>query len=418
MIGLLGISHKTASLDIRGQYTFLTEEIQPFYEEVQQATDITDMVVLSTCNRTEIYFSQSKYPSKKAFELILEQLNQFKKLENSHAEYFYRKKDEDVARHLFEVIAGFDSMVIGEDQIIGQVKDAYLFCTKANMTDAVLMRLFQKSFEAGKRVRTETAIKVGATSVSAAAVEVCNNLVDDLSQKKVLLIGAGDTAGIALQSLMKKGVTDFSVSNRTLEKAELLAKRYNGSTIPFEHYPNHLALHDIVMVVTSSPEYLIDREMVATAQKEPNGHEQIFIDLSVPRNVEESVSTLPGIHLFGVDDLKQNIAENTEKRLVAVESARPIIDEVVSEFCDWYASRSLRPAIKAIKANLQRVNQEELSGYKKIDSEEVQRQVDEYTNHLTQRYARILIKNLKEITDNGRDAESLRVINELFKVNE
>ena len=418
MIGLLGISHKTASLDIRGQYTFLTEEIQPFYEEVQQAIDITDMVILSTCNRTEIYFSQNKYPSKKAFELMLEQINRFKKTADSHAEYFYRKKDKDVARHLFEVISGFDSMVIGEDQIIGQVKDAYLHCTKANMTDAVLMRLFQKSFEAGKRVRTETAIKVGATSVSAAAVEICNNLVDDLSQKKVLLIGAGDTAGIALQSMVKKGVTDFSVSNRTLEKAEHLARRHNGSTIPFEHYPNHLASHDIVMVVTSSPQYLIDKEMVATAKKKRNGHDQIFIDLSVPRNVEESVGTLPGVQLFGVDDLKQNIAENTEKRLVAVESARPIIDEVVAEFCDWYASRSLRPAIKAIKANLQRVNQEELSGYKKIDSEDVQRQVDEYTNHLTQRYARILIKNLKEITDNGRDAESLRVINELFKVNE
>ena len=418
MIGLLGISHKTASLDIRGQYTFLTEEIQPFYEEVQQSTDITDMVILSTCNRTEIYFSQGKYPSKKAFEVLLDQLNQFKKPENSHAEYFYRKKDKDVVRHLFEVIAGFDSMVIGEDQIVGQVKDTYLYCTKANMTDAVLMRLFQKSFEAGKRVRTETAIKVGATSVSAAAVEVCQNLVDDLTEKKVLVIGAGDTAGIALQSLVKKGVSHFAVSNRTLGNAELLAKRYNGKVIPFEYYHNHLSLFDIVMVVTSSPTYLIDKKMVETSAEKRNGKPQLFIDLSVPRNIEEQVGTIPGIRLFGVDDLKQNIAENTEKRMVAVERARPIIDDVVTEFCDWYASRSLRPAIKAIKANLQRVNQEELSGYKKIDSEEVQRQVDEYTNHLTQRYARILIKNLKEITDNGRDAESLRIINELFKVNE
>jgi glutamyl-tRNA reductase len=418
MIGLLGISHKTASLNIRGQYTFLTEEIQPFYEEVQQATDITDMVVLSTCNRTEIYFSQGKYPPKKAFELILAQVNQFKKLENSHAEYFYRKIDKDVARHLFEVIAGFDSMVIGEDQIIGQVKDAYLSCTKANMTDAVLMRLFQKSFEAGKRVRAETAIKVGATSVSAAAVEICQNMVDNLTGKKVLIIGAGDTAGITLQSLVKKGACHFAVSNRTPGNAERLAKRYNGKVIPFEYYPDHLSLFDIVIVVTSSPTYLIDKKMMEASAEKRNGKPQLLIDLSVPRNIEEQAGTLPDIHLFGVDDLKQNIAGNTEKRLLAVDSARPIIDEVVTEFCNWYTGRSLRPAIKAIKTNLQRVNQEELGGYKKINSEDVQRQVNEYTNHLTQRYARILIKNLKKITDNGRDAESLRIINELFKVNE
>ncbi len=416
MIGLLGISYKTASLEIREKFAFSKEEIIPFAEFLQQETDISDIVLLSTCNRTEIYFSQDKYDRQTAFGLLLTTLLKFKKTEIPGWHVFYHYANKEAVRHLFEVTSGLDSMVIGEDQIIGQVKEAYLHCTQAALTDAVLMRLFQKSFEAGKRVRTETGIKLGTTSVSSAAVEKCVALLGDLSDKSVFLIGAGETGNLALQNLVKKGVRKIAVTNRSFERAEQLAARYNGQAIPLEEYYKHLPTFDMVMVATGAPHYLITRDMLESFDDNPEKIAQIYIDLSVPRNIEPSAAEVDGIQLFCVDDLEEVVRTTTEKRLECATKAKEIIDEVVCDFNNWLASRSLRPAIKTITANLQAVNQEELCGYKKIASEEIQQAVDDYARHLTQRYTRMLIKNLKDLTDNGKNIDSVKFINDLFKL--
>jgi len=416
MIGLIGISHKTSPIEIREQFSVSKEEIIPFSELLQNQTGISDLVVLSTCNRTEIYFSQDKYDFHMASKLVYKTLKHFKGIEQKYWHSFYSYSNSDAIRHLFEVASGIDSMIIGEDQIIGQIKEAYVYCTEAALTDAVLMRLFQKSFEASKRVRTETKIKMGTTSVSSAAVQKCSNLFEDLTNKRVLLIGAGETGSLVLQSLNKNGVKKIAVTNRTEAKAQKLAERHKCIVLPFDQMPSHLYLYDIVIVATGSQKPLITREMIQESLQGRNEQRQVFIDISVPRNIEEKVEEIEAVQLFTIDDLQEIVNTNMEKRKGSVESANIIIDEIVDEFCEWLASRSLRPAIKAITYNMLKVSKEELSGYNRVDSEEMQLAIKEFSDHLTQKYTRLFIKNLKEITDNGKNTDSLKIVNELFNI--
>ena len=415
MIGLLGISYKTAPLEVREKFAFPDEEIVPFSEFLQQETEISDIVLLSTCNRTELYFSQDKYDRQSAFELVFNAMLRFKNIDLNCWHQFYHLWGCDAVRHLYKVASGLDSMILGEDQIIGQVKESYLFCTKAALTDAVLMRLFQKSFEAGKRVRTETGIKLGTTSVSSAAVELCAQLFGDLTDKSVLLIGAGETGSLALQNIVQKGVTQITVANRTLERAQALADEHNGNVLHFDEFNQHLHKYDIVVVATGAQSLLITSEMVEQAQQCEECGTQVFIDLSVPRNIDENIGDLAGVQLFGVDDLEEVVRESAEKKLECVDSALEIIEEVVADFNEWMASRSLRPVIKTISSKFQKFSQLELAEAKKKHSNEVYDAIVEYDQQLTQRYMNLLVKNLKDMTDNGKTLDSLQFVTELFK---
>ena len=415
MIGVIGISYKTAPLEIREKFSFPKEEIVPFSELLQQETEIADLVLISTCNRTEIYFSQDKHDNQTAFELIYEVIKKYKGITDHCWQYFYHCSNTGAVRHLFEVVSGLDSLIIGEDQIIGQVKEAYLICTELALTDAVLMRLFQKSFEAGKRVRTETGIKLGITSVSSAAVEMCATILNGVNDKTVLLIGTGETGNLALQNIHRKGVKQIGVTNRTFEKAEKTAQKYNGMAIPFENYEKYIHGFDIVMVATSAGTPIITAEMVKKSRSIRPDHKQVYIDLSVPRNIEATVGEIENIELLGVDDLQEIVRQTTEKKKESAAKAHLILDEVVADFSEWIASRSLRPAISTISSSFQAINQEELTTYRKVNTPEMQEIVDDYAQHLTQRYTRLLIRNLKNLTDNGKNIDSLKIINDLFK---
>jgi glutamyl-tRNA reductase len=414
MIGLLGISYKTAPIDKREIFSFKQDEIIPFADFLQQETDISDIVLLSTCNRTELYFSQTKYDRLTVIDKVEKAFKQFKKAEDRCSRYLYHKVDIDAVRHLFTVASGIDSMIIGEDQILGQIKEAYLYCTQAALTDAILMRLFQKSFETGKRARTETGIKLGNLSVSSTAVELCANEFGNLKDKSVLIIGAGNTGSLALQNIVKKGIGSSTVINRTEERAIILANHFNSQLDTFENIEKQLALNDIIIVATSANSHIITKEMMEKNTDRPH----ILIDLSVPRNIDETITELPNIKLFAVDDLQDVVCENTERRRVAAEKAKLIIDEVVFDYNEWLISRSLRPAIKTISNNLRQVYLDELENYQHFESEKMKIAVENYTKHITQRYTRLLITNLKEITDNGRNTDSLSIINDLFKLDE
>ncbi len=418
MIGIIGISYKTSVLEVREKFSLAKDEIVPFSELLQNETGISDIVVLSTCNRTEIYFSQKHYDFHTASKLVYKTLKQFKGVEQKSWHSFYSFSNEEAVRHLFEVASGLDSMIIGEDQIIGQIKDAYVFCTDLGLTDAVLMRLFQKSFEAGKRVRTETKIKLGITSVSSAAVQKCAALFPDLQGKRVLLVGAGETGSLVLQSMYKNGVRKLTVSNRTAEKALILAARHNCVPLPFDQMANHLYLYDIVIVATGSTVPLITREMAENSIAHRNGNLQVFVDISVPRNIEQNIENLDDVMLFTIDDLQSVVNTNMEKRKESITTADKIIGEVTDEFFDWLASRSLSPAIKTIKNNLLKITKEELGDVTREYSEEIRFEIDKFSKHLTQKYTTLFIKNLKEITANGRKTDSLEIVSGLFSLEE
>ena len=418
MIGLIGISHKTSPLEIREKFAVSKDEIVPFSEMLQKETGISDIVVLSTCNRTEIYFTQNKYDFHLAAKLVYKTLKQFKGIQEKYWHTFYSHSKSDAVRHLFEVASGIDSMIIGEDQIIGQIKEAYVFCTEEALTDAILMRLFQKSFEASKRVRTETEIKMGTASVSSAAVQKCTQLFSTLSDKRVLLIGAGETGSLVLQNLHKSGAYRIAITNRTQKKAEKLAEKHGCVPLPYEQMPPHLYLYDIVIVATGSKIPLVTLDMATEAIEKREGRKQVYIDISVPRNIEKDIEKLNDIELYTIDDLDKIVNSTMEKRKGCINSANQIINEMVADFDEWLASRSLRPAIKAITYNMQKVTKEELSGYNKVNSEDMQLAIQDFSKHLTQKYTRMFIKNLKEITANGKNTEALDIVNELFSISE
>jgi glutamyl-tRNA reductase len=220
------------------------------------------------------------------------------------------------------------------------------------------------------------------------------------------MIGAGETGGLVLQHLNKIGVRRITVTNRTEEKAKRLAEWHKCASLPFDQMPGHLFLYDIVIVATGSAVPLVTREMITESLEKRENKAQVFVDISVPRNIEKNVEEIENIRLFTIDALQETVDVNMEKRKGNISSAREIIDEIVNEFSEWLASRSLRPAIKAIT----------LLCYYKADTEEKQKVINEFSDHLTQKYTRLFIKNLKEITENGKNTESLKIINRLFNI--
>jgi len=410
MINVLGISHKTAPLDIRGGFAILDSEIPVLSEKILSETEINELVFLSTCNRTEIYYSNKKaYHTKETNRVLLGILHHFKKARTHCTEYFYAHNREEAIKHLFRVTSGMDSMVLGEDQIVKQVKEAYLMCTDLSLTDAVLMRLFQKSFEVAKKVRTETAIQQGATSVSYVAVDLCSKILGDFTDKKILLVGLGDTGSLVLNNLEKRGITDVHLCNRTYEKAEKLARDCDKTAIRFEDFKQRLSEYDIVFTATTAKEYLITSDDI-----DPNGKSQLLIDLSVPRNIEKTCAENKNIQLHGVDDLMSIINENTQKRKESLADAEKIIDLMAREYLQWLDVRALRPVIQNITRNIKEISSIELEKHKGYYSPEAFRAIEEFSERLSQKYIRTFIKQLKEVSDNGSTVHMLKTINELF----
>ncbi|TKG96015.1 glutamyl-tRNA reductase [Puteibacter caeruleilacunae] len=418
MIGVLGISHKTATLDIRGLFSISQQDIISLSEDIIQHSSISEVVIISTCNRTEVFYAQVGNNSIESKRTILQKLHEYNNLKQNYSHMFYHHTDTNAARHLFEVTSGVDSMIIGEDQIVNQVKEAYLFCTEAALTDAVLMRLFQKSFECSKRVRTETQIQQGATSVSYVAVDWCARKVGNLDTKNVLFVGTGETGRLALINMKKRGVTNITVTNRTHEKALKVAQKQNTLVLPFEDFIDNLYKADIIFVATGAKDFLIHSKDVENALLKRNGQQQLYIDLSVPSNIDPEVNKLDNIDLVGVDDLQKILDDNKEMRELSVDKARVIINELISEYMTWLDSRTLRPVINTITANLQQLTERELSEYRKNLDPIGAEQIDKYTQLLTQKYIRTFIRNLKTVTNNGNSITSLDDINDLFRLDQ
>lgn len=417
MVGVLGINHKTASLDVRDQFSIAQNDIVPLSEHILSHPDLRGIVIIATCNRTEMFYSHHKADAAGVRLALLKKLHNFLKIEKNYNDYFYHFSQSKAIKHLFEVISGVDSLVIGENQIVSQIKKAYLFSTEANLTDAVLMRLFQKSFECSKRVRTETAIQQGATCIGYLAIELCAREFDHLTRKSVLVIGAGETGELSIRGLQKRGVTDIYLTNRTDKRALAVAEKNKVTPVLFNNYKEFLYKVDIVITATDAGKYLIDKVDAEISADLRNGQKQLFIDLSVPRNMDEQIASISNASLYSVDDLHTILDQHKDVREQSLENANVIIEELVEESVAWLNSRSLRPVINTITTNMQEVFLAEMEGYRNHLGTHGCEQLEKYTSLLTQKYIRYLIKNLKEVTDNGSSTASLDIIDQLFKFN-
>ncbi len=325
----LGINHRTAPLEIRERVAFTPERMPAAFRELQVATGASEAAILSTCNRTELYLAGDD----DCAPTLLRWLAGFHgvapaDLENSV--YVYR--DSEAVRHMMRVAAGLDSMVLGEPQIFGQLKDAYALAREHGASGSFLSRLFEHTFSVAKRVRTETAIGENPVSVAYAAVSMARHIFSDLSRNRALLIGAGQTTELVARHLAEAGVRDFIIANRTIERGQKLAEVHGGLGIVLSDIPDHLADVDIIISSTASPLPILGKGAVERALKKRKHRPYFMVDIAVPRDIEPEVGRLNDVYLYTVDDLRQVIEENLRSREGAAREAENLIVSGTQEF--------------------------------------------------------------------------------------
>ncbi len=418
MIGVVGIDHKTAAIGIRERLVFSEQEIEEFIHSTRDENGYTEIVVLSTCNRTEVYFNLVDPGLSRECSSLIDSLLAFKHIKENLIPHFYTHRDKAAVTHLFRVAAGLNSMVLGENQVLGQVKEAYRISASRKYTSAVLNRLFHKAFEVGKTIRSETAINEGASSISYAAVELACKIFRNLSAHPVLLIGAGETGWLTLQSLVHRGSNHLHVANRTFSRARELADKYRGEAIPFDRLMEQFVHCDIVITSTASPQPLIEHAFVKQAMHKRHNRTLFLIDLSVPRDIETSVRKLEEVFVYDVDDLEAVVAHNFEKRRQEIGEAEKIVEKQTREFYSWHSSLSLGPTIGRLKAKFESLPGKELRSLQNQLPEETYAKVLEFTEFLQGKYLGLIVKNLKRLSQDGRRLEYVDLINSLFELRE
>jgi len=354
---LVGTSYQRAPVELRELLAYNADLRREALERL--SVDGSEAVVLSTCNRTEVYAVDER-PAL-AEERIYGELSGLSGLTQSElAPALYSVTDEAAAVHLFRVAAGLDSMVPGEAQILGQVREAYEAAREAGTTGSTLHRLFRQALRVGKRVRTETAIGENPASVSSAAAELAERVFEGLEGRKILLIGAGKTADLTAANLISRGVGEIVVANRSPERAEALARRFGGRAVGLDALEEELAHADVVVASTGSQGLVLSGEQVARAMKERRGRPVFFIDIAVPRDLDPAINELEDCYLYDIDDLERVVAESVAGRREEAVRAEAIVSEEADSFRAWQLSLDVVPAIASLRARAESIRQEEL----------------------------------------------------------
>lgn len=339
----LGLSHHTAPLDVREQVAIGPELTDAALRGLLEADGVHQAAILSTCNRTELYVDGRSASD----DAVAEWLGRFRDIPPSELDpYLYRHRDDAAVRHVLRVATGLDSLVLGEPQILGQLKDAWRHAHEAGALGAELERLFQRSFAVAKRVRTGTEIGANPVSVAYAAVRLARQIFDDLASQTIILIGAGDTMELVARHLREQGSTRLVVANRSLDRAQAVAERFSGYAVSLDDLPTHLAEADIIISSTASPGPVVTRGMVEDALRARRRRPVFIVDLAVPRDVEAAVAELDDIFLYTVDDLREVIDQGLRLRREAAAEAERMIDLEVGHFMEWVRSQDAVPAIR------------------------------------------------------------------------
>ncbi len=349
----LGINHLTAPVDIREKVAFAPEHMQRALGELQEIPAVNESVIVSTCNRTEIYCDASSDCS----DVITHWLTTHHGInDDGLLPYIYRHCDQEVARHLFRVASGLDSMVLGEPQILGQLKESYDQARGGNAVNAILDRLFQHSFSVAKRVRTDTEIGSNPVSVAFAAVSLSKQIFGSLDKLHALLIGAGETIELVSRHLRSQQIGSMTIANRSVERAQALAEQLGAEAVQINSVPEQLPRADIVIASTASQLPILGKGATESALKQRKRRPIFMVDLAVPRDIEPEVGEMQDIYLYTVDDLKSVVDENLRGRELAAEAAQEIVDLEVTAFNQWLLThqsadqiRQLRDAAELLK---------------------------------------------------------------------
>jgi len=412
----LGINHHTAPVEIREKAAFAPEKLSAALHDLTTSGAAGEATILSTCNRIEIYCGLEPARDERVFAWFCD----YHRLNRQDIRpYLYRHPDREAVKHAFRVAAGLDSMVLGEPQILGQMKDAFAAAHKAGTTGKILNRLFQQTFAVAKQVRTETAIGASAVSVASAAVRLAKQIFTRLTDQTVLLIGAGDMIELCARHLKEQAVGHMIVANRTLERAQLLADPFGAEAIALAELPARLPDADIVISSTASQLPILGKGAVERALKARRHRPMFFVDIAVPRDIEEEVGELNDVYLYTIDDLKEVVQENLASREAAAREAERIIDAQVVDFMRWVRSLDAVPTIRALResADAARAAQLKRARGRLAKGEDPQKVLDQLARALTNKFTHAPSDALTKASHEG-NAGLLEAARRLFNLSD
>ncbi len=407
---VVGINHRTAPVDVRERVVFEPARVPDALRELASLPAVQETVIVSTCNRTEIYcVSDEPGPD------LGQWLQNYHQLGSTLHHCLYRLDDRRAVSHVFSVASGLDSMVLGEPQILGQLKDAYRAAQEHGTTGPQLNRLFQAAFSVAKRVRTETQIGANAVSVASAAVAMAHTVFSSFENRTALMVGAGETIALAARHLHADGLRRMIVANRSIDRARELAAEFQGFAIGLDDVPAHLREADIVVASTASPNAIITREMAARALKARKRRPIFMVDIAVPRDIEPEVAELEDVYLFTVDDLQSVVNENMESRRKAAREADQLIASEVDRYEVQARTRGAAPTIRRLREEAERTRQHTLEQARRMLA--TGRSVDEVLDFLSATLTNRLIhppsQRLRDAAETG-DSEIIGTIAEIY----
>jgi glutamyl-tRNA reductase len=416
MLTLVGMNHRSAPLDIRERACFAEDDVPAALTRLRETTGATEAVIIATCNRVEI-ITRAKDGAAAARE-IRQFISRERGLDAATIDqHVYVHQGLHAARHIFSVACGLDSMVLGEPQILGQVKKAYALAREGESTGPVLDRLMQHALAAAKRVRTATGISRHAVSVAYAAANLARTIFEKLEGRSALLLGAGKMTELAARHLSSQGVTDLTVTNRTYSRALNLASELGGNAVPWDEFGRELARVDIVLTGTAATQPVLLKAQVKEAMKARRGRPLFIVDIAVPRDVEPSVGDLDGVYLYDVDDLQGIVDAGLEERRRAADEARRMLDTEVVAFDRWRQSLDLGPTIAALRDHLHQLGRVEVERFGRrlaAFTPEQRAVVEDLTRSLIQKVLHTPIVKLKSAAERGEAGTRAAVYREIF----
>jgi glutamyl-tRNA reductase len=417
-IVIVGLNHRTAPVEVRERVAFEQSLVSDALRCLRALRSVQEGAVLSTCNRVEVVAATADKDA--AFAEVKQFLMEQEAAagESRLTDHLYAYAGRDAVRHLFRVAASLDSMVVGEPQILGQLKDYYLAAQEAGSVGTVLHRLFHRSFTVAKRVRTETGIASRAVSIGSVAVELARRIFDTLDDKAVMLIGAGKMGHLVARQLKRAGVSSLMVTNRTFERAVEAAAEFEGNPIRFEELPRYLKLADLVVGCAGAPEFLLKPEAVEETLRERKHQAMFFIDLGDRRNFDPRINSINDVYLYDIDDLQAVAQENLDGRAGEVDKAERIVDEEVAGFLRWLDSLDQVPTIVALRERLDEIRRVEIEKSLRTSLKELsdrQRQaIDDMTSAMIGKILHGPISRLKKPSDDNEEALYIAALKKLF----
>lgn len=407
----LGVNHRTASLSMRERLSFSASDLPKVIKDIRREQLAEEAVMISTCNRTELYLAQADNPND-----VYQWMADYRKISLSELQrHSYLYHNEQASRHLFRVATGLDSIALGEPQILGQIKSAYKTAIEQNGVKQTLNRLFQEAFYVAKNIRSNTKLGENSVSIAYAAIKISEQFFDNYENLTALIIGAGQTGELAAKTLQKKGTGKILIANRTLSKAQNLAVNVGGYAMPLNQLAQHIHEADIIVSATSTEHLTVTKNMVESAQKQRKYRMQLFLDLAVPRDIESGIAKLNNNYLFTVDDLQNIIDNNQSLREQAAKAAEALIDDYNQHFNEWLQLRQHHRLIKHVhdRAQQEKERLTQRAMKRLANGEDATQVINELATRLTKSLTHQPSKLIREASEKGQP-ELMEIINSIY----